>query len=156
MSPQGLGDIIAKWLPKEINTDRKTPAQAAAGDAAKPLPTANAASKANPAVWDRDLLLNRVMGDRKMAERIMDEFIKAMPGDLEALDRLLAADDGPGVLTQVHSIKGAVTSLGGMALGALAFEMEKAARAGNLAAVKARMGDLRAAFEHFKDATAKG
>ena len=104
----------------------------------------------------QDALMDCVMGDTKIAAKILNEFITSMPAGLDSLDRMLEAGDDNGVLTQVHSFKSASASLGGKALSAIALEMEQAARNGDLDSVRTKVPALRAAFAQFKSAVEAG
>ena len=64
----------------------------------------------------------------------------------------LDAWDAPGAERQAHTLKGASATVGGEALRALAFEMEKAGKAGDLGSVAARMDDLEREFVRLKEA----
>ncbi len=57
-----------------------------------------------------------------------------------------------GTERQAHTIKGASSNVGGEALRAVAFEMEKAARAGELKSVTARLSELEMQFIRLKEA----
>ena len=62
------------------------------------------------------------------------------------------AGDTPGAERQAHTIKGASANVGGECLRAVAFEMEKAAKAGNLEAVMARLPEMERQFARLKQA----
>ena len=62
----------------------------------------------------------------------------------------MEAGDASSVERQAHSIKGVAANVGGEALRAVAFEMEKASRAGDLNAAKARMVELESQFERLR------
>jgi PAS domain S-box-containing protein len=132
VAPQALADVLEKWLPKE---------QGESGIA-----------RHSSAVFDREALLERLMGDEDLAGTIADGFLRDIPRQIQALKDFLDAGNAPGAERQVHTIKGASASVGGEALRAVAHEMEMAGRAGDLAAVKARMADLEAQFDRLKEA----
>jgi PAS domain S-box-containing protein len=127
VTPQALVEVLEKWLPKEV--------------AHRPS-----------LVFDRAALLERLMGDEEVAGTIVDGFLRDIPRQIQALREFLDAANAPGAERQAHTIKGASANVGGEALRAVAHEMEKAGKAGDLAAIKARMADLEAQFEALKDA----
>ena len=127
VTPQALVEVLEKWLPKEV--------------AHRPS-----------LVFDRAALLERLMGDEEVAGTIVDGFLRDIPRQIQALREFLDAANAPGAERQAHTIKGASANVGGEALRAVAHEMEKAGKAGDLAAVRARMADLEAQFEALKDA----
>jgi len=127
VSPQALAEVLARWLPKN-------------GDALAPV------------VFDRAGMLERLMDDGDLARVVTESFLDDVPRQIEALRRYLDAWDAPGAERQAHSLKGASSNVGGEALRALAFEMEKAGNAGDLDSVRARMGDLEHEFARLKEA----
>jgi PAS domain S-box-containing protein len=127
VSPQALAEVLARWLPKQ-------------NDALAPV------------VFDRAGMLERLMDDADLARVVTESFLDDAPRQIEALRRYLDAWDAPGAERQAHSIKGASSNVGGEALRALAFEMEKAGKAGDLDSVRARMEDLEREFVRLKEA----
>jgi HPt (histidine-containing phosphotransfer) domain-containing protein len=132
-----LADMLAKWLPgtdsrRGVHTaDPDTPEQAVA-------------------IFDSEALLNRLMGDRPLAARILQGFIADFPSQLNNLGKRLAEADAPGARLQAHALKGSAAAVSAESLRAVALEMERAAGAGELG----HFGDLlpRAAeeFERLK------
>ena len=58
----------------------------------------------------------------------------------------------PAAIEQAHAIKGAAANVGGEALRAVAFEMEKAGRAGDMETLRAIMPKLEKGFEQLRQA----
>lgn len=108
-----------------------------------------------PIVWDSADMLERLMGDEDLARTILDGFLADIPRQIQALKACLDGDDAPGTARQAHTIKGASATVGGEALREAAFEMEKAARSGDLDAVRALMQLLEARFEEFRTVVEK-
>jgi CheY-like chemotaxis protein/HPt (histidine-containing phosphotransfer) domain-containing protein len=127
VAPQALAEVMNRWLPKEI---------------------------AHPSslVFDRTGLLERLMGDADLAALVLAEFLTDIPLQIRALMEYLDAGNAPGAERQAHTIKGASASVGGEAVRALAFQMEGAAKTGDLAAVRARMPELGTQFDQLKEA----
>ncbi len=134
VTPQSLADVLAKWLPAKADPD---PGVA--------LPC-----------FDREGMLSRLMGDEELARSVAEGFLRDIPRQIEALRELLAAGDSPGAERKAHSIKGASANVGGEAMRAVAFEMEKAAEAGELAAAAARLPRLEAEFDRLRRAMQEG
>jgi PAS domain S-box-containing protein len=82
-------------------------------------------------------------------------FLDDIPRQIEALRGYLDASNAASAERQAHSIKGASAGVGGEALRALAFAMEKAGKAGDLGSVRARMDDLEREFVRLKEAMAE-
>jgi HPt (histidine-containing phosphotransfer) domain-containing protein len=101
-------------------------------------------------IWDRAGMLERMMGDEDLARTISEGFLDDMLRQIARLKEYLKAGDAASAERQAHTIKGAASIVGGEALRAVAFEMEKAGQAGDLGAVKARMDILEAAFDQLR------
>lgn len=104
------------------------------------FPEEGAPSEETPSeeiVWDRGALLHRLDGDEELTDEIAAEFLDDIPGEFASLAAALESVDPTVVARCAHTIKGAAASVGGEALRRVAFEAEKAAKAGdvNMAAV---------------------
>jgi HPt (histidine-containing phosphotransfer) domain-containing protein len=82
---------------------------------------------------------------------VVGGFLGDIPRQIEALRGQLESGDMAAAERQAHTIKGAAASVGGTALREAAFEMEKAARAGNRDAVTALMPELEKQFARLKE-----
>ena len=103
-------------------------------------------------VWDRVGLLNRLMGDHQLAAKVAKGFLDDIPRQIQVLRASLEKGNASGCGRQAHSIKGASASVGAELLRAVAGEMEKAGRAGDLGAVRSQMAELEAEFVRLKEA----
>ena len=99
--------------------------------------------------------MDRLMEDEDLARAVTEGFLEDIPRQIEALRGYLEAGDAPGAERQAHTIKGASANVGGEALRAVAFEMEKAARAGDVSAAGGHMAELDAQFDRLKEAMTK-
>jgi CheY-like chemotaxis protein/HPt (histidine-containing phosphotransfer) domain-containing protein len=151
VSPQALADALARWLPGD---DAARPTNASAEPAPAVSGTAEPAAEPEPEtpVFDRPGMLARLMDDEDLARAVAVGFLEDMPRQIEALRSYLQAGDAEGAVRQAHTIKGASANVGGESLRAVAFAMEKAARAGDLADVVARLSDLESRFARLKEA----
>jgi HPt (histidine-containing phosphotransfer) domain-containing protein len=127
MSPQALAEVLARWLPKSSD-------------------------ELAPVVFDRAGMLGRLLNDEDLAQEVMATFLDDTPRQIQALRGYLDAWDAPGAERQAHTLKGASATVGGETLRALASEMEKAGKAGDLGSVAARMNDLEREFVRLKEA----
>jgi PAS domain S-box-containing protein len=151
VSPQALADALARWLPGD---DAARPTNASAEPAPAVPGTAEPAAEPEPEtpVFDRPGMLARLMDDEDLARAVAVGFLEDMPRQIEVLRSYLEAGDAEGTVRQAHTIKGASANVGGESLRAVAFAMEKAARAGDIADVVARLLDLDARFARLKEA----
>ena len=106
-------------------------------------------------MFDRAGMMARMMDDEVLAKEVVEAFLNDIPRQIGTLQGCLEAGDAPGAERQAHTIKGASANVGGEALRAVAFEMEKTARAGDLEAVNVRMTELKTQFEKLKQAMKK-
>ncbi|MCX5829216.1 MAG: response regulator, partial [Deltaproteobacteria bacterium] len=149
VSPQALAEALEKWLPEETTaTTEQVPGKpetlipATAGEAAAP-------------VFDKAGMMARLMDDEDLARTVVEGFLKDIPRQIGALKGYLEAGDAASAERQAHTIKGASANLSGEVLRAVAFEMEKAGKAGNLEAVTACLPELENQFALLKEAMTK-
>jgi PAS domain S-box-containing protein len=151
VSPQALAEALGRWLPAENATgptDASDKPAAPANAAAAPA----AATEPEAQVFNRSGLLARLMDDEELARTVAVGFLDDLPRQIEALRRMLDADDAESATRQLHTIKGASATVGGESLQAAASEMERAAIAGDLADVKARLPQLESRFARLREA----
>ena len=141
ISSQALATVLSHWLPTARHKMEQLNGETA-------LPPDSSA----PVVFDREGMLERLMNDEDLARLITHSFLTDIPNQIEALRHNLELSDSSGVSRQAHTLKGAAANVGGEALRALAFEMEKAGQAGDLKLVAARMADLDRQFLRLKQA----
>ena len=129
ISPQALADVLDKWLPKEegeLRKERNNQRNCGTADLSR--------GGSQTAVFDKAGLMARLMEDEDLARTVVEGFLDDIPKQIEALRGYLEAGDAAGVERQAHTIKGASANVGGEAVRAVAFEMEKAAKVCNLTA----------------------
>jgi CheY-like chemotaxis protein/HPt (histidine-containing phosphotransfer) domain-containing protein len=131
VSPPALAKALGKWL--EEGNDRMRPGKA---------PRAEAPQEKRMAVWDRAALMDRVLEDVELAQKILEGFHDDISQRIERLRECLATGDAGGAECQAHAINGAAGLIGGEALQAQAFEIEKTVRGGDLAAAAGRLPEL--------------
>jgi CheY-like chemotaxis protein/HPt (histidine-containing phosphotransfer) domain-containing protein/anti-sigma regulatory factor (Ser/Thr protein kinase) len=146
VSPRALAEVLTRWLPMKDDE----PGMPDAGETAPLIADVSA-----PVVFDRAGMRERLMHDDDLTQEVMQCFLDDIPRQIEALRGYLDAWEASGAERQAHSIKGASANVGGEALRALAFEMEKAGQAGDLGSVRARMDDLEREFARLKEAMAQ-
>ncbi len=144
VSPQSLAEVLEKWLPRETaDAARQTPGMIE-GSASV------AAGEQDAPVFDRAGMMTRLMDDGDLARTVTDGFLADIPRQIEALHGHLEAGNALECERQAHTIKGASASVGGERLRGEAHGIEKAAHAGDLDAVKARMAGLETEFDRLR------
>jgi HPt (histidine-containing phosphotransfer) domain-containing protein len=83
-------------------------------------------------------------------EEIIEGFLADLPERIRALRNCIDRGSADLAGSQAHAIKGAAANVGGMALNAAAFEMEKAGRNGRLEEIAALMPELERQFDLLK------
>jgi PAS domain S-box-containing protein len=148
VSIQALAETLERWLPTGSGARRQAPGAGkheAQGGLQSSLP-----------VWNRAAMVERLMGDEELVERILQGFLADMPYQIEALRGHAEAADAEMAERQAHTIKGASANVGGEALRELAFELEQAGKAGDLDSIKVRIGELTTTFQQLKHAITGG
>ncbi|HXG35244.1 MAG TPA: response regulator [Bryobacteraceae bacterium] len=154
----GMNDYLAKpvelsalirtldhWLPKDP-APAENPPPATTGQSSAP------AGVPASVVFDKAGVLARLMHDEELARKVTQAFLDDTPRQIEALRQYLQSGDLIRLERQAHSIKGASASVGGEALRVAAWELERAAKAGDLGAAKTCLPKLEQEFDRLKQA----
>ncbi len=88
------------------------------------------ASQPPTPVVSREELLQRVEGDMKLLQDLLDVFLEDLPMRLRTLRDALDQDDLEGVRTGAHTIKGSVSTFAAAAAFEAASQLEDLARGG--------------------------
>jgi len=148
VDPRELAGALKKWVPAAkgnpgSQTGKGGAPQADRGPTAAPF---------DARVFDRDLTVSRLMGDEALAREVIVLFLSDIPKRVKELKIFLEVGDAAGAERHAHSIKGASSNVGGEALRAAAFAVERAAKTGDFAAALAHMAQLEVQFERFREA----
>jgi CheY-like chemotaxis protein/HPt (histidine-containing phosphotransfer) domain-containing protein len=146
VSPQTLAEALKKWLSKETLT---TTAQSSV---TPEQPSSVVDQDSELPVFDRAGMLSRLMDDEELVQVVVEGFLEDIPMQIAALKGFMENGDVAATERQAHTIKGASANVGGEILRAVACEMEKAAKAGDMAVVKTHIDELVRQFEHLKKA----
>ena len=103
-------------------------------------------------VFDRDDLLERLMGNAALADRVLARFTSDVPAQLAALSDALNRADHNATRSIAHSVKGAAANVGGSQLREMARQIEQLAKDGDLERVRHLLPDLNACWERFRQA----
>jgi two-component system, sensor histidine kinase and response regulator len=105
-------------------------------------------------VFDREDLIERLMGNAALARRIVSVFLGDLPNQIAALASAVAAADPDRVRLAAHDIKGAAVNVGGVQVGETAARMEVLAKQRELDGVRELMPEMETRIECFRNATA--
>jgi len=147
IDPRIMANVLEKWLRKDADKGK--------GKHIDGQDTPTHGTHMSLPIFDKAGLLSRLMNDEALAQEIIQTFLEDMPKQMNALNASLKAGDVSGAERQAHTIRGASANVGGEALRAAAFEMEKTAHASDLDATKGLMAALETALRRLKDAMEK-
>ena len=134
VTPASLAAAVERWL-NGPRADRTTVAAQAAP---------------NDDIFDEQGLLERTMGSLELMQEVVRSFLDDLPQQIDALETMIAKGDAKGAERQAHTIKGAAATVGANALRDLACELEKRARAGELASLTPDVPALREGFARLR------
>jgi PAS domain S-box-containing protein len=143
--PKVLMEALEKWLPPGEAVQEQKPVEV--------QDRGPALSKESDApVFDRAGMMKRLMNDEDMARIVAAGYLDDMSKQIKVLRSYLKAGDAASTERQAHTIKGASATVGGEALREVAFNMEKAAKAGDLGSVTTRLQELDVQFACLNEA----
>ena len=154
VSPQALAEVLDKWLPKE-NDDRRRAGMLNKEELATDDSHSSLITYHSSLIFDRAGLMARLMDDEYLARMVIEGFQEDIPKQIAALKGYLESGDAAGAERQAHTIKGASANVGGKRLMEVVFEMEKAAKSGDLNAVARHMAELESQFNLLNQAMTK-
>ena len=143
--PITIAEVLAKWLSREQSLQPEISSGASTVSMQEPT------ESQRTIVFDKAGMLERLMHDDDMISAVLKAFLGDIPTQIEALKKMLEAEDVSGVERQAHTIKGAASNVGGESLREVAGEMERGSRTGDLISVKERMGELETQFFLLKE-----
>ncbi|CAK0769826.1 two-component system, sensor histidine kinase and response regulator [uncultured Gammaproteobacteria bacterium] len=125
----GMNDHIAKPL----DIERLLSVIAACGRrdgalAITALPCEEGTSPLQQQELDLALALERMLGDRDLLGKVLEEFVRTFAGTGEDIARALAQGDLASVAKTAHDIKGVAANIGASALSAIAGALQRSAR----------------------------
>jgi len=103
-------------------------------------------------VFDKEGLIDRMMGDREMAETVIEVFLDDIPKQIESLKQAVQDCDIETSERIAHSIKGAAANVGGEALRELAAQIEAACKNRNTEFVGGALDAIQERFIELKQA----
>ncbi len=154
INPGKLLKALDQWLPDRCYQAVEEPAvlkeidDQAHTDASPVVET----ESESEVVFDYMAFSERMMNDKALIRVVTEAFLEDMPTQIEQLRTQIVAGDVEQIAASAHKIKGAAANVGGMVLGALAFEMETAGRAGDIGSAQNELAELEQQFGQLKKA----
>ncbi len=137
IDPELLFEKLQQWLP---GVEEKPAAKKAAEHAPEP----------ELAVWDKEAVLKRIMGDEDLLNTIVKIFLDEAPTRIAELKQALESSDCEKICYLAHTIKGSAGNLSALHLQKQAALMEAAAKNENMEQVSILMPALQQAIEQLK------
>ena len=116
----------------------------------------NEAIESLQATGDIEKALERSMGDKEFLEDILQEFVKGMPEQIEALETAVSGGDGESIAQQAHTMKGASANLGADEMAAIALKLEQMGKESDLKGARRAIDELGKELQRIKDFAAGG
>lgn len=148
VDPAKLCKQLEQWLPGNCHlatAEPAAPVDAGVVQAVAQLP-GNDPAAAGIMVFDHAAINKRLMGDADLLQTVCNAFLTDMPQQIDSLKAHLDAEDIASAANRMHTIKGAAANVGGMALSALAAELEMVGKAGNMGQFRERLADVDSHF----------
>ncbi len=153
----GMNDYLTKplapgaliWILGRYLAGRRVPVPPAVDSSPPERDSADAqmpgrrATPVAPAVFDAAGLLERVLGDRAAAARLVKLFLGDVPAQMARVEAGLEAGDAVAVGMELHALKGAAATLEATALRVALQEAERVLGVAGVGAVAARMTEIR-------------
>ncbi|MBC2704852.1 PAS domain-containing hybrid sensor histidine kinase/response regulator [Desulfobacula sp.] len=153
----GMDDYVSKPVDAKLfleAIERWLPMEKAASDplASEPGNTLNPETNGgiNLRVFDKDALMERVMGDTKLAETVILSFLDDIPRQMGALIKFIDQKNTGDAGKQGHLIKGAAGNVGADTLRKIAYDIETAGKVGDLDMLILLVPQLEEAFDQLK------
>ena len=150
--PQQLRDVVEKWLavgPSAADSEEPVVALPPAGDAIAAAAVRDPAGF-DPAVFDPEDLLARLMGDDRLARKVVAAFLSDAPRRFSLLEKCLEEGDAQGARLQGHAMKGAAATVSARSLCDLGRDAETAAAAGELPRALALVPAMKEQFDRLQ------
>jgi len=147
---KGMDDYVSKPIQAK---QLKEAIERQLGNAAAPKPEVpSAGGPEGQEVFDKNMLLDRLEGDKELFKEIVGMFLGDAPLQMEKIKQSLQEGNSAQIESQAHGLKGAAMNIGGNGLQAVAFEMEVSGKNGDLDKARPLMDKLDEEFARLKKA----
>lgn len=102
-------------------------------------------------IFDFDAALERAMGEASFLKMLVKEFIKSLPGKLDAMKEDILNKDHQSLTLHAHSLRGSALNIDAEGISFAALELEKKANAGDLKSSAEKIRLLGKEFQRFND-----
>lgn len=102
-------------------------------------------------VFDRDSLLERMGGDERFVEEVIDIFLIDALLQMNAIKASIEKKDIEGIRTHAHTLKGAAANVDALTMREICFNIESDARQGITDNAEMMLESLLLEYERFKE-----
>jgi signal transduction histidine kinase/DNA-binding response OmpR family regulator len=150
IDPRRLEEVLLRWAPER---DARATAATAMADAAAEAPPApvDAAAGEFPDL-DLERLHLATDGDPTLEEELLGIFLESARETLQEMHTALEAGDARLLRAHAHALKGSSRTMGAVALGELAHELERLGDTSDLASANGALRSANAAFKRMETA----
>jgi len=141
VEPKALLEVLDRFLLPDTNTQKEEPPT--------PIPVVTSTLPL-PSIFDEATFVDRLMGNRNAAKRVLEAFLGDTPRRLLRLRDAIVSGQCAVAAAELHALKGSSATVGGDALLAWTKAMEQEAKADHLEVLTAKLPGLLQEFERFK------
>ncbi|MBI5593195.1 MAG: transporter substrate-binding domain-containing protein [Deltaproteobacteria bacterium] len=141
-----LADVLDQWLVVRDERGRSEP------EKSRTMENNPEDGRGLDNIFDREALINRLMGDKDFVITVIEGFLIDMPKQITILKEFVQLGQARQASAQAHKIKGAADNVGSPALKEIAHAMEQAGKAEEIHLLNTLMSELEKRFEQLKQA----
>lgn len=146
---KALDALLKRWLP-DLNQAQKTTSEQELSEWSAQSQPKESDNELTELVFDYQALSARLMDDDELVKEVISGFLADMPSQIEDLKNKLDTQNQETIVAQAHKIKGATANIGGLQLSAIAADLEKSAKQGDMDKSTRLMPELENQFDQLK------
>ncbi len=157
VNTSALAAVLSRWLPETAlpdgsDTDRAMPGAAAGTGSGGSVRKSSWSRGVNGRVFDRDGLMERVMGNQVLFHKVLGLVLENGPVRMAALTRAVGAGDLQTAFLEAHGLKGMALNAGCDVLAGMSEKMEAAAKAGDVSLAVRLLPELEQQYQQVSHA----
>lgn len=111
----------------------------------------NRANERDSDALNREELVGRLLGNAALAQRMLSQFLDAIPEEIDLLESVIRIGDPQEIATLAHRHKGTAKTLAARRVAEVAAEIERQAREGSTSNLLSLLDELRASHTHLQN-----
>lgn len=150
--PQVLVHVLNVWIPEQFEPSPKSPTiRQRTSNETDDIPIVHEVIEQptgrQPPVFDRQALMDRLMGDPSLAAYLLDRFRQSVPSQIAQLRSSIQEGNATLAERHAHGIKGAAANMGGERFARTVQKIEHAANQGDLNAANQLLEELESEWQ---------